>query len=170
MFLPERLTRTFRQRTFNSVPFFPQSFLCDFVLVMRCRDLWLLCLDAAFQDSRIVKLLQRRDDRTLRRFRRFNSHYSAGQHWSVCLRLQRTSLASLAPSSTFRLNPTREYRHRVRVWLDLGWPEWGEMDGGGRALRSGSKRKGFRHRAIICDPSMSHNNKSNRPQKKRKWK
>lgn len=140
---------------------------------MTCRDLRLLCLDAAFQDSRIVKLLHRRDDRTLRRFRRFNSHYSAGQHWSLCLWLQPTSSVSLAPCSTFWLNPTREHCRRVGVSLDLGWPERGERDGGGRALRLASKRKGFRNRAIICDPSMSHNNKSNRLQKRgngSKWK
>lgn len=80
----ERLTRTLRQRTFNSVPvflfFFPQGFYCDFVLVTRCRDLRLLCLDAAFQDSRIVKLLRSRDDRALRRFRGINTRQSAGKH------------------------------------------------------------------------------------------
>lgn len=78
---------------------------------------------------------------------------------------------SLPPIRSSRLGNTAAGSESRSV--DFGWPVRRERDGGGRALWSASKRKGFRHRAIICDPSMSHNNKPNWLQRRgngSKWK
>lgn len=142
------------------------------MLVTRCRDLRLLCLDAAFQDSRTVKLLHSRDDRALRRFRGINTRQSAGKHCAARGRGLARSLRYVPVQPDRGIPPQGRSLARPPLTRVRRAGRW-RRDGGGGALRSANKRKGFRHHAIICDPSKSHNNKSERLQKRGngpKWK